>query len=47
MQGWLASIPAGISHPALNGEAPKLAAVSYVIADAMLIERAKETPTPA
>lgn len=41
MQGWLASYPAGIEHPATNEHDFIIAELSYLMADAMLKAREK------
>lgn len=41
MQGWLASYPAGIEHPATNEHDFIIAGLSYLMADAMLKAREK------
>ncbi len=41
MQGWLASYPEGIDHPATNEHDFIIAGLSYLMADAMLKAREK------
>lgn len=41
MQGWLASYPEGIEHPATNQHDFIIAGLSYLMADAMLKAREK------